>query len=173
MLRLPPAFALLPALAFLLAACSPDLDWRELAPEGARFSAWFPARTSMQARPLPGTSPPVLLTQWSARARETVFAVGYADYEQPPEQAALELSDALVRNITGQVRSRRAIALGAAQGIETVASGMAGDQPLQLTVRIYVSGRRLYQLAVLGKPGDLSESELDTFFAAFKITAGL
>jgi hypothetical protein len=151
-----------------LAACYADLDWREVRVTEADFSVWLPARPSEQARPLSGIAGVREMHQWSARARDTAFAAGYADLEGADAAVATAFSDALVRNIAGRVDSRRDISLGALRGIETIATGSSAHGALQLQLRVYAGPKRLYQVATLGKPGDLSPEESQTFFDSFR-----
>jgi hypothetical protein len=108
--------------------------------------------------------------QWSARARDTAFAAGYVDYAGRPEAEALV--NALVRNIGGRETGRRAVSAGDVPGTETRAIGTAASGELELRLRVFPVGSRLYELAVLGQPGDLTEADVETFFSSLKIEAG-
>src|SRR4051794_5888455 len=103
--------------AVLLAGCYADLDWRELRVKEGGFSIWLPARASQQARELSGIPGAGEMRQWSARAKETAFAAGYADVDGARLATALEFSDALVGNIGGRVESRRDLELAGLRGI--------------------------------------------------------
>lgn len=105
--------------------------------------------------------------QWSARARDTAFAAGYVDY--PGQADAESLLGALVRNIGGRVTSRRDVRAGDLAGIEIRAAGAASGSELELRLRVFAVGTRLYEAAVLGRPGDLTEADVETFFSSFKI----
>jgi hypothetical protein len=154
----------------LLCACHADLDWRELRSDEGRFTAWLPGRFSLESRTLSAFgSTPVRMQQWSAKAKESVFAVGYADFQQLGRSTLVQLSDALVGNISGSAAARREISVSGMQGIETVASGQAGGVPVSLHVRVYARGNRLYQVAVLGRPGDVSQADMETFFGSFRL----
>jgi hypothetical protein len=109
------------------------------------------------------------MTQWSARARRSLFAVGYAEWPDSGPQMQAALSAALVGNISGSVLHERELRLGQARGRETIARGVAAGGPVLLRLRLYQSGGRLYQLTVLGAPDDLSEDELETFFGSLRI----
>ena len=146
------------------------MDWRELRSDEGRFTAWLPGRFSLESRTLSGfAATPVPMRQWSAKAKESVFAVGYADFERIGPSTLIEMSDALVRNVSGSAAARRNVSASGMQGIETVASGRAGGVPVSLHLRVYARGSRLYQLAVLGKPDDVSQAELETFFGSFRL----
>jgi hypothetical protein len=153
--------------ALCLAACFADLDWRELHSEQGRFSAWLPARASEEARTLPGSG--AHMRQWSARARDTIFAVGYADFPGATQGRMQELRDAIVRNIDGKIESEHAIRSADAAGIEVAASGRSGNSALALRLRLYERGARVYQLAVLGAPDAVTPTDVDTFFGSFRL----
>ena len=153
----------------LLAACSSELDWRELKAADTGFSASLPGRAVEESRPLAGRAG-VTMHQWSARGRHTVFAVGYADFPKLDERTLEEVRDTLVANIGGRIESQRPVSSGDTRGIEVDARGEHGE-PLALRVRLFSRAERLYLAAILGKPGDIETGEVDTFFSAFRIVA--
>jgi hypothetical protein len=155
--------------ALFLGGCFADLDWRELHSEEGRFSAWLPARASEEARTLPGSG--ARMRQWSARARNSVFAVGYADFSILDQGVIDEVRNTLVANIGGRVQAQRAVRSGEAQGTEVEALGAHGGAPVALHVRLLPRGNRLYQIATVGPPGDLLPQERETFFDALKLDA--
>lgn len=157
------------AIVLLLSGCHADLDWRELRSDEGRFSVWLPARPFQESRPLSGRSEQVLMHQWSARALDTVFAVGYADFPRLEPGTAIEIRDALLANVAGKILKESAISLPGAQGRETIAAGRSGSNPLSLRLRLLVNGDRLYEIATLGKPGAVPEGDLDTFFESFRL----
>src|SRR3954463_2607099 len=95
----------------MLTGCFAELDWREFRSTDGDFSVWFPARPLEQSRPLAGPAAAVM-HQWTARARETLFAAGYADFNPLDRTALVQFSDALVANIGGTVQHRSDISLG-------------------------------------------------------------
>jgi len=154
--------------AVLLAGCGADLDWRELRARDAGFVASLPGRAFEESRPLAGREG-VQMHQWSARARNTVFAVGYADFPRIDAATLAGLRDALVRNIGGRMEKEQPIVLGDANGVEVLARGEGGGAPLELRLRLLARGARVYQAATLGPPGELSPTELETFFGSLKL----
>jgi hypothetical protein len=51
--------------------------------------------------------------------------------------------------------------------------GRAGEapEPARLAARIYVVDDRLYQIVALGRPADLPDHELETFFTSFHLVS--
>jgi hypothetical protein len=159
------AFVLGPAL--LLGACSPKLDWRELkSPEGD-FVAMLPGRAEHERRAVSG-SPGAEMQLWTARAQDSLFAVGFADYPGAKNGLLEKTRDALVANINGRLTKDGEIVLDGARGREFRAAGPA----IELTARLLLRGTRVYQIAVLAKPGALSDPELDLFFSSFQLRGG-
>ncbi len=159
------AFLAVLAAAFL-SGCSLDLDWREVRAEEGAYVALFPAKPRAEARTLGGAHAGVVMQQSSAKVRETLFAIGFADFPKLDSIVATGLRDALVRNINGTVTAERD--LDASGTRETTAEGLIGGAPARLRMREYRRGPRLYQVIVLGKRDDVSPDDIDTFFTAFK-----
>ena len=151
-------------LAALLAfACSPELDWRELKSSDGAFAAWMPAKPRHEVRTLPG-APAVALHLWSARAADSVFAVGYADYPAVDARTLDSTRDTLVKNIGGQALEEKPLAQAGLAGREIVAE--SGET--RLTARLLVSGARLYQVAVLGRKDAVAPADIDLFLSSFQ-----
>ena len=151
-------------MALLAAACSPKLDWRELRSEEGRFVAALPGKPELDERELSGR-PGAVMHLWSARAGGAVYGVGYVD--QPTADPALvaRTRDALVANIAGRLVEDKEIAQGSAQGREFRAEGPDAI----LIARVLVSGRRLYQVAVVGRKTGIDVNGIETFFSSFRV----
>ena len=166
--RLRRSLARLAALLVLvtLAGCYPDLDWKELRPPEAGFRVLMPARTEASS----GTGPDgVAQSRWGAQTRLGLFGVAWADY---PDAAAAHLGpvqDSLVRNAGGPAEAEQSRSEAGVELRRFTVRARAGDgSGRELHVRLIARGRRLYQLAVVGQPGALSEADLDTFFLSFQ-----
>ena len=152
--------------ALLVLACSPDLDWRELKSADGGFEAVLPAKLRYEVRTL--GAPAVTMHLWSARAANSVFGVGYADY--PAVDAALldGTRDALVKNIGGRVLEEKPLLHKGLPGREFVAESGA----TRLRARLLVSGKRLYQLAVLGERDAVAAADVELFLSSFRPLGG-
>jgi hypothetical protein len=155
------------ALLAVLSGCHPDLDWRELRSQEGGFSLYLPARVFQDARELPIAGQRVRMRQWSARTRDTLFAVGYVDLAPLRPEAFDALRDALVANISGNILSEHE--LEGASSREIIAAGSSGGAPLMLRLRLIASGERLYQIALLGKPDEVASGDIDFFFQSFRL----
>ncbi len=152
-----------------LAGCYPDFDWREVRPGGAGFTVSLPGRPAYVSRALVGEHAGLSMHQWSSKVGDTVFAAGYADSPVSDARLAEGLRDALVRNIGGRIVSEREVRSGNAIGRETIAEGTAGDAPIELRLRHYAAGGRVYQVAALGRKGAVPAAEMENFFDSFRV----
>lgn len=149
----------------VLSACAPEYDWRELKSAEGAFSALMPAKPAFEERPLAHSSD-IIMRLWSAQVADSVFGIGYADYPTAGAQLLDATRDALVANMRGHVVEERPVAQYGLDGREFTAE--SGD--VELKARLFVSGRRLYQVAVLGRKSSLSApgADVDLFLSSFR-----
>jgi hypothetical protein len=163
------------ALAFLLLACTPKFDWREVRGAGAPYSVMLPAKPASQARPINLDGVQVSMTMTAAEAGDVTFAVGTAELPDPAaaQRALAAMKTALVKNIRGTMRHEKTLSLETASAaIEIDAAGLPSaatdDQPRVLVARFIAKDRRVYQLVVTGRERAVSQEAIDTFFTSFK-----
>jgi hypothetical protein len=161
------------AAPILLAGCSPALDWREVRAEDGAFAVLLPAKPGRSERSLATPAGPVTMRMLVARSGETVLGAGVADFAVAPDAGLADaLRDALLRNIGGRITAERAVTQGGASGREIAAAGQAGGganaAAIELRARLLFKGQRYYQVAAVGRKGDLSEADIDMFLASFR-----
>ena len=106
----------------------------------------------------------------SARAADTLFAVGWADVPVALQAQRMdEWQRALSANIAGQPGEVTALPGG---GRAIVADGRVGDTLVRLRLRLLGSGSRLYQVALLGPRDAVPEEEWRAFFDSFRVLPG-
>lgn len=163
---------------YLLGGCSPEFDWREVRNADGRFIVQFPARWHTEARPLAGGGGNMQLL--SARAADTLFAVGWA--EVPLALQAQRMDDwqrALSANVGANASTSTSIAGQPAEvqalpggGRMIVADGRVGATDVRLRLRLVPAGTRLYQVTVLGPRDAVPEAEWRGFFESFRVLPG-
>ena len=150
----------------LLSGCYADLDWRELKSTEGGFKVLMPARARETSGPATGGATLIL---WTTEAGGAVFGAGHADY---PAGAAAQLTtsrDWLARNVRGKVTADQEAKLANLSGRAITIDGFAADgTPRVVHARLYASGQRLFELAVIAKPGAISAADLDMFFGSFE-----
>jgi hypothetical protein len=102
---------------------------------------------------------------WSAQAANSVFGVGYVDYPVADRRALDRTRDALVGNIRGRLLEDGPVVQAGLSGRAFVAEG--GDSLLR--ARLLVSGRRLYQLVVLGRRTYVTDADAEFFQSSFHL----
>jgi hypothetical protein len=167
--------AFLAALATVLGACSPALDWREARPEGA-IQLMFPCRPRQQERPvtLAGVQLPMRMHACSAAGSN--FALAALDVPEParvtPDLAALRAQ--VVANLSGVVTEERALSLaGATPNPASARLHVVGKRPdgsaVVADLAFFVRGLTLYQASVVGSDGAPQRAAADTFFGAIRL----
>ncbi|MBS0309232.1 MAG: hypothetical protein JSS58_09700, partial [Proteobacteria bacterium] len=120
---------------FLLAACSPTFDWREVrgaAP--APYTALLPAKPASLTRPIRLSAVTVDMRMQAVETDGHTFAIGSAELPAGVSASAAltEMKSAMVANIHGSVRKEEATA----GGIAVEAAGKSSNgRPLYMQAR--------------------------------------
>lgn len=161
-----------------LTACSPTYDWREIRGEDAPYIALMPGKPSSHTRVVNLNGMEVSMTLTAAEVEDVVFAIGTAELDDASRSAfALEaMKTALIRNISGTVRSEKHLPAVGQPGLPVVQLEAAGtpaatgqQKPHLLLARLVAKDRHIYQVLVLGPEARVKREEADTFFSGFKI----
>lgn len=153
----------------LIAGCYPDLDWREVRSDEGGFTVLLPAKPRFETQSLPSQGAQLQLRQWSSKARQTAFAIGYVDLPPEGSDALAVMREALLRNISGKTISDNPVTIDGLPGRDILAEGRVGDSAVVLRLRSITGKKRLYNLAVLGPPEDFQPSEIETFFMSLNV----
>jgi len=158
------------AAALAVAACYPELDWREFASPEGRFTVMLPSKPARESRELVLAGSSTTMHMVSAHAPEMAFGVGYADLP-PGADAGRVIQEgraALLRNIDGVVVAERA--LNSDTGLEFEAEGAAEGKPMRLAARVLVSGNRYYQVVFVARAARAGEVDRALFPGSFRLT---
>lgn len=160
----------------LLSACSPKFNWREVRSKDAPYSILLPTKPSTFARPVDLDGTVLTMTMTASKVDDTVFAVGSATVPDAAKaQAALiAMKTALVKNISGTVRSEKSTAaassasgLSSSIDIEAVGKTPAGKQEI-LFGHFVSKDKEIYQVIVMGPEKQVTRENVDTFISSFK-----
>jgi hypothetical protein len=154
--------------AVLLAACSPEYNWRQYDSPDAPYGVLFPDKPASYTRTVNLAGNSVAMTMTAAEVNKTVFAVGTGEApDAAAAQAALSsMKAALVRNIGADVTDEKKHA-GSALDIE--ARGVRNGQPMRLVGHFEARGTRFYQVIVLGPDGSVPDEQVEQFMTSFKL----
>jgi hypothetical protein len=162
------------AFALLLAACYPELDWREVSPANGGYTVLMPARPDTAQREVAVGGVALMMTMTSVRREGMAFGAAYADIPRDNARDAELLAaarDALVRNIDGRIASSREITIDGAAGQEFQADGNVGGHPMRLAARVLIGGSRFYQVVYVGRAGNLPGADVSLFLGSFRLAA--
>lgn len=153
------------AAALLLAACSPQYDWRTIQSSEGGYAAMYPGKPTAAARDVTLAGKRLPMTMQATRVDDTLFAVGVVTLPSADpalrEQALVSMQAGLASNLGGgpeqTARVRQVTVQSAATppvplaGVELHVAGVSGQdgKARRLTARLIGSGNRLYQAVVV------------------------
>jgi hypothetical protein len=167
--------------ATLLAACSPEYNWREVRSSNDGYLVLLPGKPVSMTREIRLDELEVSMTMQGARVGEASYTVAVAtlpdDQSTTREKARAAMRAGMVRNIGGtesaaEERSVTVIdATGAARGqvpaVRVEASGNVQGKPATMLAGFTASGTRAYQWVVIGS--GFPREEARTFLESFRL----
>jgi hypothetical protein len=160
------------AVPWLLGACAPALNWREVRPEGSGLRVMFPCKPKPETRQVPLAGAPVPMTMLGCEADGSTFALAHADVGQPERVApALEaLQTALRSKQQGTPEVLPWSPAGATGARRWRLQGRVQDgRTLQVESAVWAHGTRVFQLVALGPR--LSAEAGETFIDSLQAVA--
>jgi hypothetical protein len=160
-------------LATLLAACSPEFDWREIRVDDSSFVALLPAKPASMTRRIELEGLSLDMTMHGAKVSDTAYTIGVIKLPDSSEatqsKALAAMQAAMVRNISGTERGNRPVSMtqvdasgarvGAVVGNEIEAIGRMGDREARLLARFVAVDARAWQVVVLGPDTHREQAE--------------
>ena len=146
------------AAAFLLAACSPALDWRDVRPAGSGVTLLMPCKPVLQERTLPLAGAPVRLSLQACSADGQTWGIAHADVADPARVAAalVELRSSAAANVAAG--PAEALPLQVPGATPQAASGrvrfdgrLPDGRPVQVQLAVFAQGTRVFQATALGE----------------------
>lgn len=162
-------------LACVLAACSPQYNWREASDNGTHFVVLLPAKPATVTRPIELDGVNVDMTMVAAEVGDTTFAVGTAELTDAAQTAkAVEaMRTALLNNIGGKLVADVHFpgkTSGFSHWLDVEAEGVVRGRPAHLKARLAAKGNRIFQVLIMGPDKALTDEIVETFFDSFKPT---
>lgn len=162
------------ALTLLLAACTLELDWREVRPAGTSVQALLPCKPASHARRVTLAGAEVEMTLHACRAADATWAVAHADLGDPARVTGAldELAQAAQRNV-GSVKAtpQPATVPGMTPNPSARAWRIEGRLPdgrgVAATVVLFVHGTRIVQASVIAERTDAAA--LATFVESLRV----
>ena len=170
--KIPAALSLVLLVALTAWAQTPA-DWVKFSPAGSPFSVLMPAEPKKDEKTSESPNGPYTTTLYTSVGPDReLYLVGWVDYDPKFNfgvQAELEANrDNFVKGVKAKLLGTTPIKLGTYPGIE-----FRAELPGQLDIvsRVYIVGRRPYQLILLTPAGRDASANRERFFSSFKLSA--
>ncbi len=162
--------------AFVLAACTPALDWREVRPVDSEAVALFPCKPQRASRDVMLAGVRVRMHLASCTAQAVTYALGYALLGDPADvnTALNEMRSASAANIGAKTATRSAWSVSGmtpnplAEKL-TMQGHDAQGEAVREEAAFFVKGLRVYQATIVGPK--LDKEAVDTFFSGLKLSS--
>ncbi len=182
-LRVVPIFVLL--LTPIASAFQEPALWRTFnSPEG-KFSLLMPTEPKVEVQEVDSAVGKLTLYSYASSSKVAYLMASYGDYPQEPtdaanaEQVLDDVRAGVLKSIGGEVISGNKIVLkgranaGAAlinyPGHEFTAKKTLEGSEVVYSWRMYLVGRRLYQLAAVTNKSDATSPDVSKFMASFQV----
>ncbi len=158
----------------VLAACAPNLDWREVRPEGVGALALFPCKPSAQTRTVRLAGGNARMTLLACTAGGTTWALAHADLTDAARvgPALGELRVAAAANLGATTAAELPLQVPgatpnpAARRIEIVGH-LPDGKPAREQVAVFSRGTQVFQATVLGER--TGAEALESFFGGLRL----
>lgn len=162
-------------LAFVLAGCSPALDWREFTPEGSGVIASFPCRPDRHMRAVVVAGAHVRMEMWVCTAGGSTFALSFVDVTNPAEVGSTlsELRTVMLSNVHGVSPAATSLqVIGMTPNPQATRVACAGQlpdgTPIQAHAAFFAKGLRAYQATTIGARPE--PSGVEAFFGGLRFS---
>ena len=164
-----PALLLLLIAAALAHAAQAVGDWSKFTSDEGHFSVLLPSKPEETKDTKDSPIGPYTVHLFTSKSASEIFLVGWVDYDPKfhfDDQKEMEANrDNLVQSLKAKVLDTKQIKLDDYAGIEFTAE----NEQVAIRSRVYIVGRRPYQLiAVHFKPTPES-ADVDRFFSSFEV----
>jgi hypothetical protein len=138
-------------------------EWIKVSPAGAGFSVLMPAKPEEEIK----SSDDFTSHLFSITTDKVIYLAGYGEYAPSIKLSAdAELTlnrDRFLRGLNANLLASRQITLDGHPGLEFTGE----SEQASFKSRVYLSGNRVYQVAVAVLSGKTDHENVDRFFASF------
>ena len=168
-----PAVLPLVLLAALSASAQTPAGWVKFSPAGSPFTVLMPAEPKEEKKTSDSPQGPYTTVLYSSKSPENeIYLIGWVDYDPQFKfgvQAELEANrDNFVKSVKATLLSTTPVKLGTHPGIEFKAE-IPGR--FDIVSRVYIVGRRPYQLITVTPAGRDFSANRARFFSSFHLAA--
>ena len=146
-------------------------QWKKFTPAGESVSVLFPLEPKSSSETTASQHGPYTTHLFSASDQGTYYIFGFTDYDPSFNfgiQAEINANrDNLIKGIKGKLTGETPITIAGNKGIEFTAET---DNGMFFTSRVFIIGRRPYQLATATKKG-ADQTNAKKFLSSFEVAA--
>ena len=165
------------AAGLLLAACAPDMNWREVPSADGRWSAMLPAKPLQQTRRVSLNGMQLEMEMQAAEVDHVTYAAGGMRVLLPSMAAPtlVALKTALLKNVNATMHSEKTSAgpdgsiIVDIDAVGTPVEGSGPGRPRAVATRLISRGDQLVQGIVVGPQDRVTQEAVQTFQAGLKI----
>lgn len=143
-------------------------------PEG-RFNILMPKKPEVEVKDVDSAIGKLTLYAYSASTVTGYYLVSYGDYPVEPKDVAQRekvldgVRSGVLNGLEAKMDSEKKITLGEHPGREFTAAKNVQGSDVVFNWRIFLVGRRLYQLAVVTQKGDAASPDIAKFLTSFDL----
>jgi hypothetical protein len=155
-----------------LSGCN-DSDWLSFSTYEGGFSIEAPDNFQEKNIVVKSVIGPLKFKIYLLEMEQAVYLVGYSDYPdsiievKTPDELLQFATEGAIKNLKGEVKKDTEISLGKHPGREVVIVIPKVENEHRL--RLYLVGKRLYQLSVFIPEGQVVEADPERFFNSFRL----
>lgn len=156
-------------------AIQQPVEWTKLEPTEGRFRAFLPTKAEPTVSEVNSASGKIPVYTFASSNNTGSFMLSYADYPNAASNPAHEQSvldgvrDGVLKGTEGTLISESKLTLNGYPGREMKATRMVDGTEMIFSWRLFLVGKRLYQLAVGSSKADSESPDIKKFFASFEL----
>jgi hypothetical protein len=145
-------------------------------PEG-RFSVVMPTKPRVEVKDVDSAVGKLTLYSYSSSTAAVFLLVSFGDYPKEPADAAHKedvldgVRDGVLKGLGAELLSEERITIGINPGRAFVAKKTDKDSELVFHWRVFLVGRRLYQLGVVMQKQNAETPDTTKFLKSFQLTS--
>ena len=169
------SFAVITLLCCGFAAVAQPVEWSKVDSTEGRFRALMPSKAEPTRSEVASKGGKITLFTFSSSNKTGAYMLSYADYPNAAtspaqEQTVLDgVRDGVLRGAEAALVSETKMTLNGYPGREMRAKRMVEGTEMIFSWRLFLVGRRLYQLAVATTKADSESPEIRKFFLSFEL----
>ena len=152
------------------------VEWPTLSTPEGRFSVLMPTKPETAVRDVDTAVGKLALYTFASSNNTGQFMLSYADYPNEVSNATQQetvldgVRGGVLKGLEAELMSETKVTLKGHPGREFRAKKMSGDSELVFSWKMFLVGRRLYQMGVATTKADAESADIQKFFTSFQLS---